>query len=1015
MSPPRTQGLPHVALAVAGLLLAATPRPAAAATPTIASSSQACGAPTTASLVFSVAMDRASAETARNYAVSGTTVTAARLEADQRTVTLTLGSPLTSRQTVTVDNVRDRDGDPIASGTTTAVNPATTIPGLVGTYFAQGGNRGASWAFTGNQVQRVDAQVNFDWVRGTTGVAGIPADGFSVRWTGFIKVGSSGPHGFSTRTDDGVRLWVNGVQLLSVWRDSAAFVTTGSPQLNLVAGDAVPVTMEFYENAGEAVAQLRWQPPGVPSSTWNAIPAANLFNCTGTTTPTSFAVTPDSTSASTCAASTVGIEARDSGGAVIAGYTGTITLSTSSGRGTWALGSGPAPTGTLVAGSNNGAATYTFAAGDRGAVRLSLTHELAQNVTVTATDGTRSASGSAIQFRDNAFVFAEDLSARVAGSNVAVAGRPHDFTISLVRRDPSTGSCGPATSYSGSRSLKFWRTDTGGSFTAPSVVTPVLSVPSAQPASNNLTLAFTAGVASFNLGSSDIGRYALNALDDSLSLAATAVSGSSSVLTVRPFALLVQGLQHGSVANPSASTETGAVFAPAGANFTATVSAQLWSAAMLANGADASNTGTPAVLASLAALTSAGRANSFASDVRLAALAGSQTPAGGTLGTLSNGNIPASAFSNGAATVNTLQYSEVGSFQIATSSAVTNFLGSGMALDAVAFNGAGAQSARVGRFRPAGFVLSAGSVTHRSLASCPVPSAFTYLGENFLLSFTLTAQNAQGARTNNYTGTFAKLDPANANWNLAGRDAATVFTVASTRLSVGSATGSFSSGVATGITLTANAARASAPDGPFNAAFGIAPVDSDGVAMAAFDMASTTGGGNDRAQVASVPLRFGRLRLGSATGAADRALVLPVAAQHWTGSAFDTNTLDSCTAIAPAAMSFGNLRGTLTTADTAASGGIALAAGLGTLRLAAPGGGRSGTYDVVLSLGSSATDASCLPGWTPGVGDTATAGANLAHLRGNFCASTYSNDPAARATFGRQRGVDSLVYRRENF
>ena len=85
------------------------------------------------------------------------------------------------------------------------------------------------------------------------------------------------------------------------------------------------------------------------------------------------------------------------------------------------------------------------------------------------------------------------------------------------------------------------------------------------------------------------------------------------------------------------------------------------------------------------------------------------------------------------------------------------------------------------------------------------------------------------------------------------------------------------------------------------------------------------------------------------------------------------------------------------------------------LRLAAPGGGRSGTYDVALSLGSGATDASCLQPWTPGAGDAAIVGASLAFLRGNFCAAAYSNDPAARATFGRQRGMDNLVYRRENF
>jgi hypothetical protein len=50
-----------------------------------------------------------------------------------------------------------------------------------------------------------------------------------------------------------------------------------------------------------------------------------------------------------------------------------------------------------------------------------------------------------------------------------------------------------------------------------------------------------------------------------------------------------------------------------------------------------------------------------------------------------------------------------------------------------------------------------------------------------------------------------------------------------------------------------------------------------------------------------------------------------------------------------------------------------------------------------------------------GVGAAASASANLACLRGNFCTTPDSNDPAARATLGRPRGLDNLVYRRENF
>ena len=144
------------------------------------------------------------------------------------------------------------------------------------------------------------------------------------------------------------------------------------------------------------------------------------------------------------------------------------------------------------------------------------------------------------------------------------------------------------------------------------------------------------------------------------------------------------------------------------------------------------------------------------------------------------------------------------------------------------------------------------------------------------------------------------------------------------------------------------------------------------------------------------------------------ALALPLTAQYWSGSYFDTNALDSCSTIGATAVNFGNLRKTLTSADTVVSGtSFALSSGVGALTLAAPSGGRYGTVDVALSLGSGATDASCLQAWTPT--RAATAGANLAFLRGATCATTYSNDPSARASFGLYRGADALIYQRENY
>lgn len=738
--------------------------------------------------------------------------------------------------------------------------------------------------------------------------------------------------------------------------------------------------------------------------------------------PSSFAIS-GSGSASTCSPQTLTITARDGSGNTLTSYTGTVSISTSSGRGDWSAGASPAPAGTLTAGAaNSGLASYQFVAGDSGVVKLRLSHTLAQDVLVTVVDAAAAGSSTtsaAIQYRDNAFVFAEDITNKVSGSDIAVAGRPHDHTLSYIRRDPNTGSCGVATDYAGAKALKFWRSDNGGSWVAPTVVSPALSIPAAQPTSNNLTLSFTNGVASFNLGTTDIGRYSLNARDDALSSAANAITGSGSILTVRPFTLLVSAIKYGAVNNPNGAAATDAVFAPAGANFSATVAAYLWDAAMLGNGADPSNSGSPASTASEAAIKVGGRSNGFASTVSLSPLAASQTPAGGTLGSLNNGSVAGAGFASGTATVSTLQYTEVGSFALNTTGVVSNFIGSGLALNAVVVNAGGTQNSRVGRFVPASFAMTTATVSHRSAASCTPASTFSYLDESFKLQFTLTAKNALGSTTSNYTGTYARLDLATpAQFGLAGIQGSTTFNTGNGRLGLVSSSGSWANGVAANVQLYAMARRAAAPDGPFDSAkFGIAATDADGVAMSGLDLdTDSPANGNDRVLLATVPLRFGRLQLMNAIGAQNRDLAMPLLAQYWNGSGFADNTLDSCTGISSTQVNFGNYRKTLTSADSnLQTSPVTVTAGRAKLVLSRPGGGRSGSFDVGLSLSGSATASTCMASFSPTAGDAATAGAGLDYLRGAWCGSAYVKDPSARATFGLYRGADNLLYQRENY
>jgi hypothetical protein len=617
------------------------------------------------------------------------------------------------------------------------------------------------------------------------------------------------------------------------------------------------------------------------------------------------------------------------------------------------------PAASNAATCNFGSPACTFTAADAGFIIAAAANGAAATLP-TQTAGTASAGY---------FLRAVQTSTTTKACEAAIVG-VGNVNWSVTCNNPTTCSAGNLMTLSGNAGVAIAGNANGSTASSTAVA-----------------MTFDAnGNAPFSFNYADVGQVTLNASRAAGGSLAKALSGSSNSFVVKPGGFALSAIRQTAapaLVNPAAASAAGSAFVRAGESFSATV------AARTSGGATTPNYGreTPpeGVLLTRALVL----------------------PAGGASGTLSNGTIAGGSFTAGVATVTNLAFSEVGIITLSPAVADGDYLGTG--------NVTGTTSANIGRFFPAQFALSGGSVTHRVALGCSPASAFSYLGENFRLGFTLTAQNSAGTTTQNYTGSFAKLDPTSAGgWNLAGRDATTIFTGASGRLSLGSATGSWAAGVAAGVTLTASALRASTPDGPFGAAFGIAPVDSDGVAMAAFDMASSLLT-EDRTLVATVPLRFGRLRLGSAAGAADRVLALPVTAQHWTGSAFDTNTLDNCTTVATAAMNFGNLRGTLTAADTAVSVGVQLASGVGSLRLAAPGGGRYGTFDTALSLGSSATDASCLQSWTPAAGDAATAGANLAYLRGAWCGSSYGNDPAARATFGRQRGVDSLVYRRENY
>ncbi len=132
---------------------------------------------------------------------------------------------------------------------------------------------------TNLKAVRDDANVNFANLTVTNAITGLPNAGmatntFSVRWLGqLMTTGSAGSYIFTTTTDDGARLWVNGTLVIDSWIDQGATARSGS--ITLAANTLYDIVMEYYQNGVAASAVLSWSPPA--SGATNAIPGSNLF------------------------------------------------------------------------------------------------------------------------------------------------------------------------------------------------------------------------------------------------------------------------------------------------------------------------------------------------------------------------------------------------------------------------------------------------------------------------------------------------------------------------------------------------------------------------------------------------------------------------------------------------------------------------------------------------------------------------------------------------------------------
>ncbi|MCX6317010.1 MAG: putative baseplate assembly protein [Bacteroidetes bacterium] len=136
--------------------------------------------------------------------------------------------------------------------------------GLTGEYFN-------NISFSNRVLKRTDNTINFNWGSGSPDPL-INADNFSVRWSGLILAPDTGTYTFYTQSDDGVKLWVNGVLLVNNPTEHGS--TENSGAIWLQAGQFYAIQLDYFEMTGSSLIQLKWSGPDISKQ---IIPSGNLF------------------------------------------------------------------------------------------------------------------------------------------------------------------------------------------------------------------------------------------------------------------------------------------------------------------------------------------------------------------------------------------------------------------------------------------------------------------------------------------------------------------------------------------------------------------------------------------------------------------------------------------------------------------------------------------------------------------------------------------------------------------
>lgn len=581
----------------------------------------------------------------------------------------------------------------------------------------------------------------------------------------------------------------------------------------------------------------------------------------------------------------------------------------------------------------NASLSYPAAAnGATAVVTLSGETQTGTNPRKCCPDGAScvAANSCSTTFSTAGFIFSPAADAAEATFGNQVSGDPFGpYWLRAVKTNTTTKACEAAFSSPHAVTLSYQCVDPATCSAGNKLTAGASSIASAGTSVN---LAFDAnGNASLgSLSYLDVGKIRINA---SATVGSTTLSGSSkgasgTSFIVKPYSLLLTDIKQTAspnVANPGAANATGSRFVRASENFSATVTS--------VNSTCAANLSTytllSAVPSSCITPNYGKEATAEAATVNSALVSG----LGMTASPVLNNPSAFGAFNSGSATATTLSWDEVGVVTLTPAIKDGDYLGAGAA---------SAQSTKtVGRFYP----------DHFDVTVTPQCGGFVYGGSAAAgQPFTVNAVAMNGKSPSSVTANYRYESAVQTTMNFSRAVNLTLSSGgAAGGLYIDSAAGGSGAIPAANFAGGSGQIRYDAATGKVSYGFTTFPTAPVAIAIHAEDADSASGAALVAGTDGTIPLpggvRAGRLWISNAYGSELLPLNIPAKVQYWKSTGWETNTLDTCTALTVPSNANSGLTNTLRT-KTTASVSSPLAAGDSRLRLSTPGAGNPGVVDI---------------------------------------------------------------------